>query len=155
MLSTIRSYINKDGFIDWQSEGKYDEIADDSRESLIGEGIEAVWQSFLLSIAGKYMPHNKTYSWEFSYILTKEDAEKSSKDLNGRIKYLSLLPAFSQDKNGSGYFSVMVWNKGDLYRQVYTYTIGNKKISFLFDESYKVFDSFNTEMDDSHILFRE
>lgn len=155
VLSTIRSYINKDGFIDWQSEGKYDEIADDSRESLIGEGIEAVWQSFLLSIAGKYMPHNKTYSWEFSYILTKEDAEKSSKDLNGRIKYLSLLPAFSQDKNGSGYFSVMVWNKGDLYRQVYTYTIGNKKISFLFDESYKVFDSFNTEMDDSHILFRE
>lgn len=48
----------------------------------------------------------------------------------------------------------MVWDKGDLYRQVYTYTTGNK-ISFLFDESYKMFDSFNTEIDDSHILFRE
>lgn len=101
------------------------------------------------------MPFNNVYSSKSHYILTKEDAEKSSKAMNGRLDYFSLLPVFSKEKIGSGYFSVMLWDNGELYRQVYTYTVRKNKISFQFDESYKVFDSFNTERDDSHILFRD
>lgn len=155
LLATIQSCININGFIGWESEHIFDDSTESLDTVLNGNGINAVWQSFLLSIAGKFMPHNKTYSSEFSYILTKEDAEQSSWALNGRIRNLSLLPVFSKDKSGSGYFTVMVWDNGELYRQVYTYTIGSNRISFILDESYKVLDSVDYERDDSHILFRE
>lgn len=155
LLATIQSCINIDGFIGWESEHIFDDSTESLDTILNGNGINAVWQSFLLSIAGKFMPHSKTYSSEFSYILTKEDAEQGSRALNGQIRNLSLLPVFSKDKNGSGYFSVMVWDNGELYRQVYTYTIGSNRISFILDESYKVLDSVDYERDDSHFLFRE
>ena len=155
MLSTVHGLINRDGFIPQEFEYKFLSLTQELNAVLNGNGVNSVWQSFLLSIAGRYMPFNKVYSSKFHYILTKEDAEKSSKALNGRLDYFSLLPVFSKEKNGSGYFSVMLWDNGELYREIYTYTIRKNKISYQFDESYKVFDSFNTERDDSHILFRE
>lgn len=155
LLTTVNGLINRDGFIPQELEYKFKSLTQELNTVLNGYGVNSVWQSFLLSMAGRYMPFNKAYSSKSHYILTEEDAQKSSKALNGRLDYFSLLPVFSKDKDGSGYFAVMLWDKGELYRQIYTYTVRKNNISFQFDESYKVFDSFNTERYDSHILFRE
>lgn len=47
---------------------------------------------FLLSIGDFYLPYSKTHSSEFSYILTKDDAERSLKASNLPHSYINLLP---------------------------------------------------------------
>lgn len=154
-LIGLQDYINQNGFIDGTDEDKVASYMFNAQSELNGNCQSAVWQAFLLSIIGKFMPYSKTYSWEFSYILTQEDAEKSSKAMNGKFPAFKLLPTFSKDKCNSGYFSVLVWDAGKLHRQVYTYTITNEKIRFLLDESYLVSDTIDYFRDESDLRFRD
>ena len=154
-LVALQGFINQNGFIDGVDEDKVSEYMLNPLFGLHGNDQFAVWEAFLLSIMGKYMPYSKTYSCEFSYILTQEDAEKSSKVINGRILPYKLLPTFSKDKYLSGYFTVFAWDAGELRRLVYTYTINNKVIRILLDESYLVIDTIDYFSDESDILFRD
>lgn len=154
-LVALQGFINPNGFIDGVEEDKVSEYMLKTQFGLLGKDRSAVWQAFLLSIMGKFMPYSKTYSWEFSYILTKEEAEKSSNAMHGKILAHKLLPTFSKDKCDSGYFTVFAWDAGELRRLVYTYIINNGVIRFLLDESYLVIDTIDYFSDESNILFRD
>lgn len=154
-LIGLQDYINQNGFIDGTDEDKVASYMFNAQSDLNGSCQSAVWQAFLLSIMGKFMPYSKTYSWEFSYILTQKDAEKSSKAMNGKFPAFKLLPTFSKDKCNSGYFSVLAWDAGKLHRQVYTYAITNERIRFMLDESYLVLDTIDYFSDESDLRFRD
>ena len=151
-VTTIISKLDPEGFL---SGDDADKLLTPLEDSIIGNTTEAVWQLFLLSIGDFYLPYSKTHSSEFSYILTKDDAERSLKASNLPHSYINLLPSITKAKYGSGYFSVYVWDEGRLYRQVYTYHFKNGRIKFQLDAYYNVQKSFDFEDDYSDIRFRD
>lgn len=151
-IMTISTRLDPEGFLYGDDAEQY---LSDLSVSISGNSEQAVWQMFLLSIGNFFLPYSKTHSMEFSYILTQEDAERSSRATNGQYSYMRLLPAISKAKFGSGYFSVYAWDSGILYRQVYTYHIHNKNIKFQMDAIYDINNSFDRNIDRSNILFRD
>lgn len=151
-IMTISARLDPEGFL---SRDDADQFLTDLSLSITGNSEQAVWQMFLLSIGNFYLPYSKTHSKEFSYILTKEDAERGSKAINGQYSYMQLLPTISKAKSGNGYFSVYVWDSGTLYRQVYTYSINNGNISFQMDASYNINNAFDCNDDKTFVLFRD
>lgn len=151
-IMTISARLDSEGFL---SGDDADQYLTDLSISIVGNSEQAVWQMFLLSIGDSFLPYSKTHSKEFSYILTKEDAERSSKAVDGQYSYIHLLPAISKAEFGSGYFTVYAWDSGTLYRQIYTYNIHNEKIRFQMDAIYDVDNAFERNNDRSNILFRD
>lgn len=151
-IMAISARLDPEGFLFGEDADKY---LTDLSKSVVGHSEQAVWQMFLLSIGDLYLPYSNTHSKEFRYILTQEDAERSSKAINGQYSYIHLLPAITSVKFGSGYFSVYVWNSGILYRQVYTFHIHNGKIRFSIDAIYDSSNAFDRNNDRANILFRD
>ena len=151
-VTTIFNRLDPEGFL---SGDDADRLLSPLEDSIIGNTTESVWQMFLLSIGDFYLPYSKTHSSEFSYILTKDDAESSLKASNLPHSYINLLPSITKANCGSGYFSVYVWDEGRLYRQVYTYHFSNGRIKFQLDAFYNVQKSFDFEDDYSDIRFRD
>lgn len=150
-IMDVSARLDPEGFLS----GEYvDNCLTPLRDNINGYTEQAVWQMFLLSIGDFYLPFSKTHSKDFSYILTKEDAERGSHAVRNRMSYMQLLPSITKLKNGSGFFSVYVWDTGTLYRQVYTYHIYKGKIEILLDATYNIDNSFDPD-NDSYILFRD
>lgn len=76
-LAVVQSMLDTDGFIDYSQYGKYKEILAKSGAEIKATGKYAPWQYFLIQEAGRFLPFRKYYSPGFSYILTREDAEKA------------------------------------------------------------------------------
>ncbi len=151
-VSLIYKRIDFEGFLSGEDAEKYLQSLEGS---IMGSSPQAVWQMFLLSIGDRFLPYSKTHSSDFSYILTKQDAEKASFAANIGYSYLTLLPSVTEPKSNSGYFTVYVWSAGTLYRHVYTYYIYDKRIKFSLDALYNIENSFDRNNDRSNILFRD
>lgn len=151
-VSLIFRKLDPEGFLSGDDADKY---LPQLGKDITGHSIEAIWQMFLLTIGDFFLPYSKTHSSDFSYILTREDAERGALASNAGYPYVSLLPSISKIKYDSGYFTVYVWSRGTLFRQVHTYHIHSGRIEFQLDALYNIQESFDRNNDSGNILFRD
>lgn len=150
-LTSIQSLLDRDGYIDYAQNN----IISKLNLAIKGTGKYAAWQFFLITIAGMFMPYKKYYSPGVSYILTRKEAEESSKAILNRHTISRMLPSISVYGDSCGSFTVMAWSRGRLMRYVYVYTISKDLITFHLDGYYKIEGMIDYDSDDSHLLFRD